>query len=172
MGRLGVLLLANRRMARKSSNNSARTLSAAARAASGSDVHSNSQTSVLGESLDALFLGVGQKLREGKSSEAEASLTHAIDTFRLDPEELANLRRLLAFTYETVGRYKESLDIIKPYEDEDVLSQLSNDTQVRISTQLAISFNNLGDHPKAVTLLKSTLETAKANDLDHLMGNK
>ncbi len=146
-------------------------MSAAARAASGSDVHSNGQSSVSRESLNEIFLAVGQKLREGKSSEAEATITKAIDNYRLDPEDLANLRRLLAFTYETVGRYKESLEIIKPYEDEDVLSRLSTDTQVRITTQLAISFNNVGDHPKAVTLLKSTLETAKANDLNHLLGN-
>src|SRR5688572_2051629 len=134
-------------------------MSAAARAASGSDVHSNNQVSVSNDELDTIFSTVGQKLREGKSSEAESTLINAIDSYRLDPERLANLRRLLSFTYETIGRYKESLDAIKPYEDEDVLSQLTTDTQVRITTQLAISFNNVGDHPKAVTLLKSTLET-------------
>jgi len=158
-------------MPKKTVARGTRTLSAAVRAASGSDVHSDSQTTVSKEELNTIFLTAGKKLREGKSSEAESTLTNAIDSFRLEPENLANLRRLLAFTFETVGRYKESLETIKPYEDEDVLAQLSTDTQVRVTTQLAISFNNVGDHPKAVTLLKSTLETAKANDLNHLLGN-
>src|SRR5262245_41934637 len=123
------------------------------------------------EELDAIFSGIGQKLREGRSSEAERVLTEAIKRQGLKPDDLANLKRLLAFTFETVGRYKASLEAIKPYEDEDLLGRLSTETQVRITTQLAISFNNLGDHPKAVTLLKATLENAKDNGLEHLLGN-
>ena len=34
---------------------------------------------------------------------------------------------------------------------------LTRETQVRVTTQLAIAYNNLNDHPKAVTLLKETL---------------
>jgi DNA-binding NtrC family response regulator/tetratricopeptide (TPR) repeat protein len=126
---------------------------------------------VAAEELDAIFAGIGQKLREGRSSEAERVLTNAIERNEHNPDDLANLKRLLAFTFETVGRYKESLDTIKPYEDEDLLGQLLTETQVRVTTQLAISFNNLGDHPKAVTLLKATLEKAKDDHLDALLGN-
>ncbi len=123
------------------------------------------------EKLDGIFSGIGQKLREGKSSEAERVLTESIEVFSHTPDDMANLKRLLAFTYETVGRYKESLEAIKHYEDEEVLSRLKIETQVRLMTQLAVSYNNLGDHPKAVTLLKETLEKAKENDLNHLLGS-
>jgi DNA-binding NtrC family response regulator/tetratricopeptide (TPR) repeat protein len=156
---------------KKPSKNDSRAMSPAARASAASAVHFGRQQPISAKELDAIFSGIGQKLREGKSSEAEKVLTNAIEGHGHTADDFANLKRLLAFTFETVGRYKESLDAIKPYEDEEMLARLSTETQVRVATQLAISFNNLGDHPKAVTLLKATLEKAKDHGLDHLLGN-
>ena len=114
------------------------------------------------EELDALFSSIGQKLREGLSSEAERIV--------VEDDDLASLKRLHSFTLETVGRYKESLEAIRPYEDRENLDRLSREIRIRVMTQLAIAYNNLGDHPKAVTLLKETLETAKAEELTQLNG--
>ena len=122
-------------------------------------------------SLDTLFASVGQKLREGHSAEAEKILVHTIEGFDHTPDNFANLKRLLAFTLETTGRYKESLEAVRPFEDEAKLAKLSTETQVRVTTQLAIAYNNLTDQPKAVTLLKETLKKAEENDLRHLSGN-
>ena len=122
------------------------------------------------EALSALFAGVGQKLRDGLSSEADSLLRDALDRFDHEQDDLANLKRLLSFTLETVGRYKEALEVLKPYEDEDNLKLLGTETQVRVTTQLAIGYNNVNDHPKAVTLLKDNHERAKANDLGYLLG--
>jgi DNA-binding NtrC family response regulator/tetratricopeptide (TPR) repeat protein len=136
-----------------------------------SEVHSRPSRPATEHELDAIFSGIGQKLREGRSSEAEKTLVSAIEKYRHTDDDLANLKRLLAFTYETVGRYKESLDAIKAYENDEVISRLSPETQIRVSTQLAIAQNNLGDHPKAVTLLKSIHERASENGLEGLLGN-
>jgi transcriptional regulator with PAS, ATPase and Fis domain/Tfp pilus assembly protein PilF len=122
------------------------------------------------EALTDIFLQVGQYLREGLSSKAEKVLTKTIESYAHTDDNLAGLKRLLAFTLETVGRYKESLEAVRPYEDEDVRSRISKEMQVRVTTQLAISYNNLGDHPKAVTLLKEILEVAKDNELNRLLG--
>ena len=122
------------------------------------------------EDLDEIFLSIGRYLRDGLSSKAETVLTETIRNYTHTEDNLANLKRLLAFTLETVGKYRESLDALKPYQDEDNRGRLSKETQVRVMTQLAISFNNLGDHPKAVTLLKETLEVAKENELNSLLG--
>ncbi|HMJ08987.1 MAG TPA: tetratricopeptide repeat protein, partial [Pyrinomonadaceae bacterium] len=124
-----------------------------------------------GETLDQVFANVGQKLREGLSTEAEGMLTDAIADGNLLPDDLANLKRLLSFTLETVGRYKESLDVLKPFEGEEFLDRLKMETQVRVTTQLAIAYNNLNDHPKAVTLLKENLEKARENELVQLSGS-
>ncbi len=122
------------------------------------------------EALDAIFASIGQYLREGLSSKAVKVLTDAIQKYSHTADNLANLKRLLAFALETVGRYKESLEAVRPYEDEDIRERISKETQVRVTTQLAISYNNLGDHPKAVTLLKETLEVAKEHELNFLLG--
>lgn len=122
------------------------------------------------EELDALFSSIGQKLREGLSSEAERIVIEAIAAYPHTDDDLASLKRLHSFTLETVGRYKESLEAIRPYEDRENLDRLSREIRIRVMTQLAIAYNNLGDHPKAVTLLKETLETAKAEELTQLNG--
>ena len=122
------------------------------------------------EKIDGIFASVGQKLREGHSAESEKILTEAIASYKHTPDNFANLKRLLSFTLETTGRYRESLETVKPFEDEENLSELSIETQVRITTQLAIAYNNLTDQPKAVTLLKTTLQKAEDNNLRHLSG--
>ena len=126
--------------------------------------------SISDDRIDAIFASVGQKLREGHSAESEKILLDTIALYRHLPDNFANLKRLLSFTLETTGRYKESLEAVRPFEDEENLGTLSMETQVRITTQLAIAYNNLTDQPKAVTLLKETLRKAEENNLRHLSG--
>jgi len=122
------------------------------------------------ESLDRIFSNVGQRLRDGRSTEAETLLGETIESFHHTPDDLANLKRLLSFTRETLGKYRESLDALRPYEDESSLHSLDLETQIRVTTQLAIAYSNLGDLPKAVTLLKESLKKAEENDLRRLSG--
>lgn len=122
------------------------------------------------DSLDKAFAKVGQALREGLSNEAERILINTIEGYKHADNDFANLKRLLSFTLETVGKYKESLDILKPFEDEEVLGRLNKETQIRVTTQLAIAYSNLADQPKAVTLLKEMLKQAQENDLSRLCG--
>ena len=122
------------------------------------------------KNVDELFSSIGKHLRDGRSSEAEALLRRTLPAYRFTPDVYANLLRLLAFTLETVGRYKESLEAVRPYDDPQNLANLSSEAQVRVITQLAISFSNRGEYPKAVTLLKEVLEKAKAGSHPHLLG--
>src|SRR5688572_7572332 len=101
------------------------------------------------DNIDALFKSVGQKLREGLSGEAEKILVKTIYGYSHSPRDLANLKRLLSFTLETTGRYKESLEIIRPYDEEKNLAELDTETQIKVTTQVAIAYSNTGDQPKA-----------------------
>ncbi len=123
------------------------------------------------DDLDTIFRNVGQKLREGLSDKAEKILSDTIALYKHTPDNRAHLERLLSFTLETAGRYKESLETISAYEDETNLVPLRTDTQIRVSTQLAIAFNNIGNPPKAVTLLKETRAKAKAAETQRLYGS-
>ena len=122
------------------------------------------------DAIDKVFLSVGQKLRSGLSAEAEKLLGDTIGGFAHTPDDLANLKRLLSFTFETTGRYKDSLDAITDYTDETAVAELSPPTRIRVSTQLAIAYSNAGEQPKAVTLLKDTLKKAESQDLAPLSG--
>ena len=97
-------------------------------------------------------------------------LLETIENHPHTPDNLANLKRLLSYTLETLGRYKEAIEAVKPYETEENLEGLEIETQLKVITQLAISYNNLSDYPKAVTLLKQTLQKAKEHELTHLYG--
>ena len=123
------------------------------------------------ESMDSVFRSVGQKLREGLSVDAEQILVTTIGGYRHSPDDLANLNRLLAFTLETAGRYKESLEIIRVFTEQNDLSVVGIETQLKVTTQLAIAFNNTGDQPKAITLLKDNLDRAEHHQLRHLFGS-
>lgn len=122
------------------------------------------------DKLDALFASIGENLRKGLSAEAKRIIDSSLLEFSLSADSTAHLKRLLSFTLETAGRYTESLDAIKPYEDESALAELSLETQVRVTTQLAIAYNNSGDQPKAVTLLKQNRKKAEANELRLQLG--
>src|SRR5439155_130860 len=97
--------------------------------------------SISQDQLREIFLGIDQRLREGQSSKAELILRDAIENYSHEADDFADLKRLLAYTLETVGRYKESLEVLKPFEDEEILERLNIETQVRVITQLAISYN-------------------------------
>ncbi len=111
-----------------------------------------------------------QKLTEGFSAEAEKILSEAIKKQSNSPDDLANLKRLLAYTLETLGRYKEAIETIRIYESEEILHTLELETELKVITQLAICYNNLSDYPKAVTLLKQNLQRAKESELTSLFG--
>ena len=123
------------------------------------------------DSMDAVFRSVGQKLREGLSGDAEQILNKTIDRYDHTPDNAATLKRLLSFTLETAGRYKESLETIREFADGENLARLGLETQIKVTTQLAIACNNTDDQPKAVTLLKEIYEKAEHNSLRQLFGS-
>ncbi|HQU83137.1 MAG TPA: sigma 54-interacting transcriptional regulator [Pyrinomonadaceae bacterium] len=136
-----------------------------------SGLYSKRQGIVSDEQIKPVFLLIEQKLTDGFSNEAEKILTETIERYNHSADNLANLKRLLSYTLETLGRYKESLEAVKDYESEELLEKLPLETQIKVVTQLAISYNNLTEHPKAVTLLKRNLKRAKQDELKHLFGS-
>lgn len=133
--------------------------------------HAGAARAISHEMIDGVFSKVGEKLREGHSAEAERILVRTIEGYDHSPVDLANLKRLLSFTLETAGRYKESLETIRPFADEENIAALDPETQIKVTTQLAIAYNNMGDQPKAITLLKETRDRAEASELRHTFGS-
>ena len=125
---------------------------------------------VSGEQLAKIFSEVEQKLTEGLSSGAEKILNQTLANYTHTPEAKAKLYRFLSYTLETQGRYKESLESIEKYDDEELLGELNAETQISVITQLAIALNNTNDYPQAVALLNYALEQAQQANLTNHFG--
>lgn len=109
-----------------------------------------------------LLREIVEKLDEGLSAAAEKIIVHTLENYSVTQENHARLIGYLSYTYETQGRYTESLEIIKEFENEEHLKGLEEETRLSILTKLALSYNNNADFPKAVTLLKKALKEAEA----------
>ncbi len=126
--------------------------------------------SISAERLTALLNEIQEKLDEGLSGAAEKIVNETLANFSYTPEAEAKLRQLLSYSFETSGDYKESLKAVEKYDDEEILAELELDTAVSVLVQLAISYNNTNDYPKAVALLNNILEVAKEENLNTRLG--
>lgn len=126
--------------------------------------------SISDEGLAKVFAEVQQKLTEGLSSAAEKILDQTLDNYSHTPENKAKLYRFLSYTLETQGRYKESLEVIEKYDDEELLGEITPETQISVVTQLAIALNNTNDYPQAVALLNYALEQSQEANLTNQFG--
>ena len=122
------------------------------------------------EKLTEVFTEIQLNLDNGISSSAEDIINRTLSSYSVTLQEKIRLYSQLSFVYETQGRYSEALDALRQFEDEPVLAQLEPEIRVSLITQIAVAYNNAGDYPKAVALLKSTLEEAEAEDLRPLFG--
>ena len=126
--------------------------------------------SISDEHLTELLTQVCQNLDKGFSSEAEKSLVQTLKKNLLNLEQQAKIQRLLSFTLETQGRYKESLEAVEYFENNDHLSNLEIETRIQILTQLATAYANYNDAPKAVALLEKARTEAEKNNLSYILG--
>jgi hydrogenase-4 transcriptional activator len=122
------------------------------------------------EHLSGILIKIRQKLDAGLSSETEKLILATLEDYSHTPASKAELTCLHSLTLETQGRYKESLEAIEKYDDENLLSEIGLEMQISVITQLAIAFNNTNDYPKAVALLNYALEQAKEAHLSQTFG--
>lgn len=122
------------------------------------------------ETLSVIFEEIRQQVDKGFSTAARQIVIDTLENYLHTAETQAKLTALLSYILETLGRYQESLEIIEKYDDEELLGKISPKTQIAVITQLAISFNNTNDYPKAVALLNYALEEALAANLTERLG--
>src|SRR5215212_7483849 len=115
---------------------------------------------------------VQEYLDRGLPSAAESRLRQIITQARRDPSVLARARRLHSVTLEAVGRYRDSLEAVRAYEAPESGKSLDTETFVSVRVQLAMAYNYMADHPKAIALLQSELRAvAERGCSDELLGN-
>ena len=134
------------------------------------EVRAKRQRFMSEENLNAVADEIRRQIDKGFSGAAQQIITATMENHLHAAENRAKLACLLSYTFETQGRYKESLETIEKYDDEKLLGELGLATQIAVITQLAISFNNNNDYPKAVALLNYALEEATAANLHQSFG--
>ncbi|MDQ2747373.1 MAG: sigma 54-interacting transcriptional regulator [Acidobacteriota bacterium] len=133
-------------------------------------VRAGRQRSISDEHLTVILAEIRRQIERGFSGAAQRLAASTLENYSHTTENRAHLSCLLSYAYETQGRYKESLEAIDEYDSEKLLSEINLKTQTAVITQLAISFNNTNDYPKAVALLNYALEEATAANLNEAFG--
>jgi hydrogenase-4 transcriptional activator len=109
------------------------------------------------ESLTSELEAIRDLLDQGLTGEARSRLNSLLANARNQPAILAEARLLLSLALENQGQYHESLEAVSMYELHDTRDKFDASLGIRLRAQIAIAYNYNGDHPKAITLLKSTL---------------
>jgi transcriptional regulator with GAF, ATPase, and Fis domain/Tfp pilus assembly protein PilF len=110
------------------------------------------------ESLARDLESVRGLLDQGLTTEARSRLNSLLVQARNHPASLAQARCSLSIALEMQGHYRESLDAVAMYEEPDARAKLDDVLNAKLRIQIAIAHNYNGDHPKAIALLKSTLQ--------------
>ncbi|MEO8072648.1 MAG: sigma 54-interacting transcriptional regulator [Acidobacteriota bacterium] len=147
-----------------------RTSENASLSGAGTGVRSRRLIQISEDYLEKILAEVRGKITEGLSSAAAKLISTTLDNYSHTPDNQAKLYQLLAYTLETQGQYKESLQVIEKYDDEELLDKLDLEHRLLVIIQLAISLNNTNEHPKAVALLNYALEEAEAENLKRFYG--
>ena len=109
------------------------------------------------ESLSGDLERIRALVDQGLTSEARSLLTPLLTSARNQPAMLAEARCTLSVALEMQGQYRESLEAVAMYEPHESRAKLDPALGIKLRVQIAIAYNYNRDHPKAITLLKSTL---------------
>ena len=102
-----------------------------------------------------------QAAEEFRHDEAVAQFELAVKSPLLNAEQRARVRCALAESLEFLARYREALAVISEYETASIRSQLAPTSQFQVWLRLGSLQGYLGDHPRAISYVKSALALAE-----------
>ncbi len=101
--------------------------------------------------------------------EAVEKFELAVKSPLLNAEQRARVRCALAESLEYLARYREALAVISEYETASIRAQLPLTSQFQVWLRLGSLQGYLGDHPRAISYVKSALALAeKGQDAEEL----
>ena len=104
-------------------------------------------------------------LDQGLTVEARSRLTSIITASRQNPSILALARCALSTALEMQSHYHESLAAVAMYESPESRTKLDEQADSALRVQISLAYNYNGDHPKAISLLKSAVrELGEGNE--------
>lgn len=122
------------------------------------------------EALKAELDQVKTLLDQGLSMEAKTCLASLISASRNNPNLLALTRCTLSTALEMLGHYRESLAAVAMYESPESRAGLDDEVVRSLRVQIGLAYNYNGDHPKAISILKSALRDFSENTAEPKLG--
>ena len=121
------------------------------------------------QQLVALIEAGQQAAEEFRHDEAVAQFEMAVQSPLLNAEQRAKVRCAWAESLEYLARYREALSVIAEYETASIRAQLAPSSQFQVWLRLGSLQGYLGDHPRAISYVKSALALAeKSQDAEEL----
>ncbi|HEX4949476.1 MAG TPA: sigma 54-interacting transcriptional regulator, partial [Blastocatellia bacterium] len=113
----------------------------------------------------------GQRAAEEfRHDEAVEKFELAVKSPLLNTEQRARVRCALAESLEYLARYRDALSVISEYETASIRAQLSVSSQFQVWLRLGSLQGYLGDHPRAISYVKSALALAEKSQEGEQLG--
>jgi len=113
-----------------------------------------------GVPLERQLAEARELLDRGLPTTAESRLRQIIAQAQRDPAVLARARYLHSVALQALGRNRDALEAVEMYEPADSGQGLDPEDFASVRVQLGLSYNYVGDHPKAIALLQGELRAA------------
>ena len=110
------------------------------------------------ETLRAALAEARELLDHGRAGEAEARLLEVAEGARADAALLARARCLLSSAYEMQGRFRDALEVVRPYESAEARAGFDEETLAALRVQLGLGYSFTGDQPKSIALLNAAIQ--------------
>jgi len=117
------------------------------------------------------LIEAGQRAAEDfRHDEAVEKFELAVNSVLLNAEQRARVRCALAESLEYLARYRDALGVIAEYETPSIRSQLASSSQFQVWLRLGSLQGYLGDHPRAISYVKSALTMAEKSQNEEELG--
>lgn len=123
------------------------------------------------EKLSKFLTDIQNKINEGFANDAEDRCFEILENYANSIDAQAQINQLLSIALEKQGHFAEALKALQPFESEDVIVKLSDETRASFLAQLGLSYAIADDSPKAISLLNTALKIAEERDFTYLLSN-
>lgn len=121
--------------------------------------------------LSKFLTDIQNKINEGFASDAEERCFEILENYANSLDAQAQINQLLSSALEKQGHFAEALKALQPFESEDIIVKLTDETRASFLAQLGLSYAISDDSPKAISLLNTALKIAEDRDLTYLLSN-
>lgn len=121
------------------------------------------------EKLSGFFSEVENYLTQGFAIEAEERCFEILENYRHSLDTQARISTFISSAFEMQGRFSESLQVLKPFEDKAITRELQAEVYALLLLRLGTAYTNTNESSKAISALTLAQRIAEERDYIHLL---